>query len=113
MIIHLFQVPARINKLIDDNQLYAAVQVHVQSARMLEREGLQTVSRNLTLFRKFLGHTTSWTDSEYDDCFSLKCTLSTINMLLTCWHAFDQGYCSSLYTYAKVIMVIHIPILLP
>lgn len=40
---NIAQVPARINKLIDDNQLYAAVQVHVQSARMLEREGLQTV----------------------------------------------------------------------
>lgn len=41
----MFQVPARINKLIDENQFYAAVQVHVQSARMLEREGLQTVSQ--------------------------------------------------------------------
>ncbi|XP_076957370.1 exocyst complex component SEC8-like isoform X1 [Bidens hawaiensis] len=40
---NIAQVPARINKLIDDNELYAAVQVHVQSARMLEREGLQTV----------------------------------------------------------------------
>lgn len=40
---NIAQVPARINKLIDENQLYAAVQVHVQSARMLEREGLQTV----------------------------------------------------------------------
>ncbi|XP_076940086.1 exocyst complex component SEC8-like [Bidens hawaiensis] len=40
---NIAQVPTRISKLIDDNQLYAAVQVHVQSARMLEREGLQTV----------------------------------------------------------------------
>ncbi|KAL8241160.1 hypothetical protein R6Q59_014515 [Mikania micrantha] len=40
---NIAQVPTRINKLIDENQLYAAVQVHVQSARMLEREGLQTV----------------------------------------------------------------------
>ncbi|KAL9994747.1 putative Sec8 exocyst complex component specific domain, exocyst complex component Sec8/EXOC4 [Helianthus debilis subsp. tardiflorus] len=40
---NIAQVPARINKLIDENQLYAAVQVHVQSARMLEREGLQSV----------------------------------------------------------------------
>nr|XP_043631732.1 exocyst complex component SEC8 isoform X2 [Erigeron canadensis] len=40
---NIAQVPARINKLIDENQYYAAVQVHVQSARMLEREGLQTV----------------------------------------------------------------------
>ncbi|KAI3799688.1 hypothetical protein L1987_34987 [Smallanthus sonchifolius] len=40
---NIAQVPSRINKLIDENQLYAAVQVHVQSARMLEREGLQTV----------------------------------------------------------------------
>ncbi|XP_023734674.1 exocyst complex component SEC8 isoform X1 [Lactuca sativa] len=40
---NIAQVPSRINKLIDDNQYYAAVQVHVQSSRMLEREGLQTV----------------------------------------------------------------------
>ncbi|KAJ0550506.1 putative Sec8 exocyst complex component specific domain, exocyst complex component Sec8/EXOC4 [Helianthus annuus] len=40
---NIAQVPTRINKLIDENQLYAAVQVHVQSARMLEREGLQSV----------------------------------------------------------------------
>ncbi|XP_071734584.1 exocyst complex component SEC8 [Rutidosis leptorrhynchoides] len=40
---NIAQVPARINKLIDENQFYAAVQVHAQSARMLEREGLQTV----------------------------------------------------------------------
>lgn len=40
---NIAQVPDRINKLIDENQFYAAVQVHVQSARMLEREGLQTV----------------------------------------------------------------------
>ncbi|KAK7268244.1 hypothetical protein RIF29_20939 [Crotalaria pallida] len=37
------QVPARIEKLIADKQLYAAVQLHVQSMLMLEREGLQTV----------------------------------------------------------------------
>ncbi|MFS7957638.1 putative Sec8 exocyst complex component specific domain, exocyst complex component Sec8/EXOC4 [Helianthus anomalus] len=42
---NIAQVPTRINKLIDENQLYAAVQVHVQSARMLEREGLQSVSQ--------------------------------------------------------------------
>lgn len=40
---NIAQVPARINKLIDEDQFYAAVQLHVQSARMLEREGLQTV----------------------------------------------------------------------
>ncbi|XP_024974731.1 exocyst complex component SEC8 isoform X1 [Cynara cardunculus var. scolymus] len=40
---NIAKVPARINKLIDDHQFYAAVQLHVQSARMLEREGLQTV----------------------------------------------------------------------
>ncbi|CAL0321290.1 unnamed protein product [Lupinus luteus] len=37
------QVPARIEKLIADKQFYAAVQLHVQSMLMLEREGLQTV----------------------------------------------------------------------
>ena len=37
------QVPARIEKLISDKQFYAAVQLHIQSALMLEREGLQTV----------------------------------------------------------------------
>ncbi|MBA0781019.1 hypothetical protein Gotri_001981 [Gossypium trilobum] len=36
-------VPARIEKLISDNQLYAAAQSLVQSVLMLEREGLQTV----------------------------------------------------------------------
>lgn len=37
------QVPAHIEKLISDNQLYAAAQSLVQSVLMLEREGLQTV----------------------------------------------------------------------
>ncbi|XP_048327515.2 exocyst complex component SEC8 isoform X1 [Ziziphus jujuba] len=37
------KVPARIEKLIAEKQFYAAVQLHVQSALMLEREGLQTV----------------------------------------------------------------------
>ncbi|XP_022765454.1 exocyst complex component SEC8-like [Durio zibethinus] len=37
------KVPARIEKLISEKQFYAAVQLHVQSALMLEREGLQTV----------------------------------------------------------------------
>lgn len=37
------KVPARIEKLITEKQLYAAVQLHVQSSLMLEREGLQVV----------------------------------------------------------------------
>lgn len=37
------KVPARIEKLISEKQYYAAVQFHVQSMLMLEREGLQTV----------------------------------------------------------------------
>ncbi|KAJ4720725.1 Exocyst complex component SEC8 [Melia azedarach] len=37
------KVPARIEKLIAEKQFYAAVQLHAQSALMLEREGLQTV----------------------------------------------------------------------
>ncbi|KAH9768517.1 exocyst complex component SEC8 [Citrus sinensis] len=37
------KVPARIEKLIAGKQYYAAVQLHAQSALMLEREGLQTV----------------------------------------------------------------------
>ncbi|KAL0317342.1 UNVERIFIED_CONTAM: Exocyst complex component SEC8 [Sesamum angustifolium] len=37
------KVPARIEKLISEKQFYAAVQLHVQSALMLEREGLQSV----------------------------------------------------------------------
>ncbi|KAM1230957.1 hypothetical protein ACFX13_041783 [Malus domestica] len=37
------KVPARIEKLIAEKQYYAAVQFHVQSMWMLEREGLQTV----------------------------------------------------------------------
>ncbi|CAB4270477.1 unnamed protein product [Prunus armeniaca] len=37
------KVPARIEKLIDEKQYYAAVQFHVQSMLMLERGGLQTV----------------------------------------------------------------------
>ncbi|GAB2234409.1 hypothetical protein Drorol1_Dr00003661 [Drosera rotundifolia] len=37
------KVPARIEKLIAEKQFYAAVQLHVQSALMLEREGLQMV----------------------------------------------------------------------
>ncbi|XP_039042022.1 exocyst complex component SEC8-like [Hibiscus syriacus] len=37
------KVPARIEKLISDNQFYAAAQSLVQSALMLEREGLQMV----------------------------------------------------------------------
>lgn len=40
----MVQVPARIEKLIADKQFYAAVQLLAQSALMLEREGLQTVS---------------------------------------------------------------------
>ncbi|THU62749.1 hypothetical protein C4D60_Mb01t08410 [Musa balbisiana] len=37
------KVPSRIEKLIADKQLYAAVQLHVQSMLVLEREGLQVV----------------------------------------------------------------------
>ncbi|KAF7820168.1 exocyst complex component SEC8 [Senna tora] len=37
------QVPARIEKLIAEKQFYAAIQLHVQSMLMLEREGLQNV----------------------------------------------------------------------
>ncbi|CAA6665365.1 unnamed protein product [Spirodela intermedia] len=37
------KVPARIENLISEKQLYAAVQLHVQSSLMLEREGLQAV----------------------------------------------------------------------
>ncbi|XP_022890081.1 exocyst complex component SEC8-like isoform X2 [Olea europaea var. sylvestris] len=37
------KVPGRIEKLIAEKQFYAAVQLHVQSSLMLEREGLQTV----------------------------------------------------------------------
>ncbi|KAJ4797596.1 Exocyst complex component Sec8-like [Rhynchospora pubera] len=37
------KVPSRIEKLIAEKQLYAAVQLHVQSMLMLEREGLQVV----------------------------------------------------------------------
>ncbi|XP_011623573.1 exocyst complex component SEC8 [Amborella trichopoda] len=37
------KVPARIEKLIAEKQYYAAVQLHVQSTSMLEREGLQGV----------------------------------------------------------------------
>ncbi|KAG5574754.1 hypothetical protein H5410_054888 [Solanum commersonii] len=40
---HSVYVPTRIEKLINEKQFYAAVQLHVQSALMLEREGLQTV----------------------------------------------------------------------
>lgn len=42
-IVNSAQVPARIEKLISEKQLYAAVQLHVQSTLMLEREGLQAV----------------------------------------------------------------------
>ncbi|PIA37215.1 hypothetical protein AQUCO_03000065v1 [Aquilegia coerulea] len=37
------KVPARIENLIAEKQFYAAVQLHVQSTLMLEREGLQAV----------------------------------------------------------------------
>jgi exocyst complex component 4 len=37
------KIPGRIEKLVAEKQFYAAVQLHVQSALMLEREGLQTV----------------------------------------------------------------------
>ncbi|CAH8283554.1 unnamed protein product [Eruca vesicaria subsp. sativa] len=37
------KVPSRIEKLIDDKQFYAAIQLYLQSSLMLEREGLQTV----------------------------------------------------------------------
>ncbi|XP_065861564.1 exocyst complex component SEC8 [Euphorbia lathyris] len=37
------KVPSRIEKLILEKQFYAAVQLHVQSSIMLEREGLQSV----------------------------------------------------------------------
>ncbi|KAK9168623.1 hypothetical protein Syun_000763 [Stephania yunnanensis] len=37
------KLPARIEKLIAEKQFYAAVQLHLQSTLMLEREGLQAV----------------------------------------------------------------------
>lgn len=39
----IMQVPNRIEKLVQEKQFYAAVQLHVQSTLMLEREGLQMV----------------------------------------------------------------------
>ncbi|KAK1310975.1 putative exocyst complex component 4 [Acorus calamus] len=54
------KVPARIEKLIGEKQFYAAVQLHVQSTLMLEREGLQVVGAlqdvrsELTKFRGVL-----------------------------------------------------------
>ncbi|MCH79547.1 exocyst complex component SEC8-like, partial [Trifolium medium] len=42
----LMQVPARIEKLISEKQLYAAVQLHVQSMLFLKR-GLQTILEDL------------------------------------------------------------------
>ncbi len=38
------QVPARIEKLIAEKRYYAAVQLHLQSISMLDREGIQSVS---------------------------------------------------------------------
>lgn len=40
---NMLQVPNRIEKLVQEKQFYAAVQLHVQSMLMLEREGLQMV----------------------------------------------------------------------
>ncbi|EPS66973.1 hypothetical protein M569_07801 [Genlisea aurea] len=40
---NIAKVPARIEKRIAAKQFYAAVQLHVQSTLMLEREGLQTI----------------------------------------------------------------------
>lgn len=47
---NVVQVPARIEKLISEKQYYAAVQFHVQSMLMLEREGLQTVGLSTLSF---------------------------------------------------------------
>lgn len=44
------QIPARIEKFVAEKQFYAAVQLHVQSTLMLEREGLQTV-RSFLIFQ--------------------------------------------------------------
>lgn len=45
----MYQVPARIEKLISEKQFYAAAQLHVQSSLMLEREGLQMVIYKMLL----------------------------------------------------------------
>ena len=37
------QVPARIEKLISEKRYYAAVQLHLHSISMLDREGIQAV----------------------------------------------------------------------
>jgi len=39
-----WQVPARIEKLISEKRYYAAVQLHLHSISMLDREGIQSVS---------------------------------------------------------------------
>ena len=57
---HLLQIPARIEKLIEDGQLYAAVQLHVQSALLLEREGLQVVGSADNLLILWLHSTTGF-----------------------------------------------------
>lgn len=38
------QVPARIERLAAEKRYYAAVQLHLQSISMLDREGIQSVS---------------------------------------------------------------------
>ena len=40
----LLQVPQRVETLVKEGQLYAAVQAHLQAASMLEREGIMAVS---------------------------------------------------------------------
>lgn len=39
----ILQVPSQIEKLIAEKKYYAAVQLHIQSISMLEREGIQSV----------------------------------------------------------------------
>lgn len=42
--IEVGQVPARIVKLVAEKRYYAAVQLHLQSIKILDREGIQSVS---------------------------------------------------------------------
>lgn len=43
-VVRVGQVPARIERLTAEKRYYAAVQLHLQSISMLDREGIQSVS---------------------------------------------------------------------
>lgn len=68
-VVNAEQVPARIERLAAEKRYYAAVQLHLQSISMLDREGIQSVRTSLCLHEA--------------ECLSLICSRNDYKLVIS------------------------------